>query len=318
MSRGRRVRISISNLLSTPARCVWLPMIYKTLGATTVVVPEIGLGTFKYEGGVEALCAGIERGAYLIDTAESYGTEEIVARAIENCRSRVFLATKVSPANFRRQALLAAAERSLYRLRTDYIDLYQLHRPNYAVPIHETMAAMEELIEQGKIRFIGVSNFSVAELKKAQCALSKNKIASNQVRYSLVERSIEPELLQYCQKNQITVMAYSPLAQGMGNIRRRDPQCHLSRVAASRGKTEAQVALNWCIAKQGVIAIPKAASRDHIVENCAASDWRLSQEEIVALDKAILFRRRGRLEAESRRFARAVLQKIGYRPAFHP
>src|SRR5207249_8002316 len=186
-------------------------MNYKFLGDTTVRLPEIGLGTFNYKGGVEPLRTAIALGAGLIDTAESYGTEEIVGEAIKGDRDRVFLTDKVSPAHFRRPDLLLAAERSLQRLRTDYIDLYQLHRPNYTVPIQETMAAMEELVEQGKIRFIGVSNFSVAELKKGQAALSKYKIVSNQVRYSLVERSIEPELLRYCQENRITVIAYSPL-----------------------------------------------------------------------------------------------------------
>src|SRR5436309_1765937 len=145
-------------------------MNYKFLGDTTVSLPEIGVGTFNYKGGVEPLRTAIALGAGLIDTAEYYGTEEIVGEAIKGNRDRVFLADKVSPAHFRRPALLLAAERSLQRLRTDYIDLYQLHRPNYTVPIQETMAAMEELVEQGKIRFIGVSNFSVAELKTTRAA----------------------------------------------------------------------------------------------------------------------------------------------------
>ena len=287
----------------------------KCLADTTVRLPEIGLGTLNYKGGVEPLRAGIALGASLIDTAESYGTEEIVGEAIRGNRDRVFLATKVSPTHFRRPALLLAAERSLQRLRTDYIDLYQLHRPNYTVSVQETMAAMEELVEQGKIRFIGVSNFSVAELKRAQAALSKYKIVSNQVRYSLVERSIEPALLRYCQENRIAVIAYSPLAKGLPHIKLRDPENILAHVAAMTGKTEAQVALNWCIAKNAVIAIPKATSIDHVVENCAASDWRLSPDQIRLLE-GIGFRRRGRLEAALRRLARRVLQRVGYRPAF--
>src|SRR5438094_9175634 len=221
-------------------------MNYKFLGDTTVSLPEIGVGTFNYKGGVEPLRTAIALGAGLIDTAESYGTEEIVGEAIKGNRDRVFVADKVSPAHFRRSALLLAAECSLQRLRTDYIDLYQLHRPNYTVPIQETMAAMEELVEQGKIRFIGVSNFSVAELKKAQAALSKYKIVSNQVRYSLVERSIELELLHYCQENRVTVIAYSPLAKGLHCIKLRDPENILVDVAAMTGKTQSQVALNWC------------------------------------------------------------------------
>jgi diketogulonate reductase-like aldo/keto reductase len=290
-------------------------MNYKCLADTTVRLPEIGLGTFNYKGGVEPLRIGIALGATLVDTAESYGTEEIVGEAIRGSRDRVFLATKVSPTHFRRPALLLAAERSLQRLRTDYIDLYQLHGPNYTVPIQETMAAMEELVEQGKIRFIGVCNFSVAEFKRAQASLSKYKIVSNQVRYSLVERSIESELLHYCQENRITVIAYSPLAKGLPHIKLRDPENILAHGAAMTGKTEAQVALNWCIVKNAVIAIPKATSIDHVVEDCAASDWRLSLDQIRLLE-GIGFRRRGRLEAALRRLARRVLQRIGYKPAF--
>jgi diketogulonate reductase-like aldo/keto reductase len=180
------------------------------------------------------------------------------------------------------------------------------------------MAAMEELVEQGKIRFIGVSNFSVAELKKAQAALSKYKIVSNQVRYSLVERSIELELLRYCQETHLTVIAYSPLAKGLHHIKLRDPKNILVHVAAMTGKTESQVALNWCISKYAVIAIPKATSIDHVVEDCAASGWRLSPDQIRLLDEGMGFCRRGRHEATLRRLARRVLQRIGYQPAFLP
>src|SRR5207247_6345529 len=163
-------------------------MICKVLGNTNICLPEVGLGTWNYKGGAEPLRRGIALGACLIDTAESYGTEEIVGEAVKDLRDRVFIATKALPRHFRHTDLLMAADRSLKRLRTDHIDLYQLHWPNYAVPIEETMAAMEALVERGKVRFIGVSNFSVTDLKKAQAALSKYKIASNQVRYNLIDR----------------------------------------------------------------------------------------------------------------------------------
>ena len=156
----------------------------------------------------------------------------------------------------------------------------------------------------------------MAELKKAHAALSQYKIVSNQVRYSLVQRSIEPVLLPYCQENRITVIAYSPLAAGLHHIKLRDSENILARVAAITGKTEAQVALNWCISKDAVVAIPKATSIDHVVEDCAASDWRLSPDQIRLLDKGIGFRRRGLPEATLRRLTRRVLQSIGYQPAF--
>lgn len=293
-------------------------MNFKKLGNTSVRLSEIGLGTWHYTGGVEPIRKALALGACLIDTAESYGTEEIIGEAISDLRDLAFLATKVSPIHFKRRDLLRAADQSLQRLRTDHIDLYQLHRPNYTVAIEETMGAMEELVDAGKVRFIGVSNFSVAELRKAQAALSRYRIVANQVRHSLVERTIEPALLRYCQENQITVIAYSPLAHGMQNIKNREPKGVLSQVAAMTGKTEAQVALNWCISKDAVTAIPKANSIDHVVENCHATGWRLSPEQIQLLEERIKFRQRGDVEIALRRLARRFLQEVGYQPALRP
>jgi diketogulonate reductase-like aldo/keto reductase len=282
----------------------------KELGKTGVLLPEIGFGTWQYRDGMEPIRRAIVLGSSLIDTAESYCTEEIVGEAVKELRNRVFIATKVSPRHFRRSDVLKAADKSLERLRTDYIDLYQLHGPNCTVPIEETMGAMEELVGRGKIRFIGVSNFFVSELRKAQAALSKHRVVSNQVCYSLVDRSVEVGLLRYCKENQITVIAYSPLARGMNHIKEKDPRAILSKVATLTGKTEAQVALNWCISRENVIAIPKASSVDHVVQNCAASDWRLSPEQNRLLEEGVKFRRRGRAETALRRAARAILQRL--------
>jgi len=274
-------------------------------------LPEIGFGTWNYRGGVEPLRAAIECGARLIDTAESYGTEEIVGEAIKGRRHQVFLATKVLPRNFRRHDLIAAAERSLRRLGTDHIDLYQLHWPNLAIPIEEPMRGMEELVDAGKVRFIGVSNFSVRDLVNAQAALSRQRIATNQVRYSLIERTIEGGLLEYCQKNGITVIAYSPLAMGLENIRARDPGGVLRKAAEASGKSEAQVALNWCIHHENVIAIPKASSIEHVVENMGASGWKLRRDLAQLLEDKIRYRRRGALEMRARRVVRWGMQKLG-------
>jgi diketogulonate reductase-like aldo/keto reductase len=282
----------------------------KELGKTGILLPEIGLGTWQYSDGVEPIKKAIDLGGSLVDTAESYSTEEIVGEAVKQLRNRAFIASKVSPRHFRRCEVLMAPDKSLERFRTDYIDLYQLHGPNSTVPIEETMGAMEELVDRGKIRFIGVSNFSVSELQKAQAALSKYRVVSNQVRYSLVDRSIEVDVLRYCADNQITVIAYSPLACGINHIKEKDPHGVLDRVAALAGKTEAQVALNWCITRENVIAIPKASSVEHVVENCDASGWRLSSEQIRLLEEGVRFRRRGRAEAALRRVARAILQRL--------
>ena len=284
----------------------------KELGKTGVLLPEIGLGTWQYHGGMEPMRKAIVLGSCLVDTAESYGTEEIVSEAVKPFRNRVFIATKVSPSHFRRSDVLMAADKSLERLKTGWIDLYQLHRPNYTIPIEETMGAMAELVDRGKIRFIGVSNFSVPELQKAQLVLSKYHIVSNQVRYSLVDRTAEVDLLRYCAENRITVIAYSPLARGINHIKEKDPRAILSKVAALAGKTEAQVALNWCVSRQNVIAIPKASSVEHVIQNCEASGWQLPSEANRLLTKGVKFRRRGRAEAALRRAVRAILQRLNH------
>ena len=160
-------------------------MKYRELGSTGEMVPEIGLGTWKYQGGSEPLRKGIELGAYLIDTAEMYKTENEVGVAIKDHRDKVFLATKVLGSNLRYDEVLRAAEKSLSLLEQDVIDLYQLHWSNPSVPISETMGAMEELVERGMIRYIGVSNFSVGEMREAQQVMSKNPLVSNQVLFLL-------------------------------------------------------------------------------------------------------------------------------------
>jgi len=169
-------------------------MFTKELGKTGVQIPEVGLGTWHYHAGPEPLRQGLDAGACFIDTAESYDTEEVVRQAMGQHRDEVFLASKVSPSNFRRADLLKAAEGSLRRLGTDRIDLYQLHKPNDAIPLEETLGAMEELVDAGKVRFIGVSNFSQSELQRAQRAMRMHPIVSNQMRYNLghVFKPMEP------------------------------------------------------------------------------------------------------------------------------
>ncbi len=286
-------------------------MLLRELGNSGIRLPEIGFGTWNYGGGVEPLRTAIEYGACLIDTAEAYGTEEIVGKAIKGQRDRGFLATKVLPRNFRECDLIAAAERSLRRLGTDYIDLYQLHWPNLTIPIEEPMKGMEKLVDEGKVRSIGVSNFSVRDLIKAQAALAKQRIVANQVRYSLVERTIEGGLLQNCQKNGITVIAYSPLATGLGNIRAADPKGVVRKVAEASCKSSAQVALNWCISKEDVIAIPKASTVAHVLEDIGASGWKLKPELAQLLEERMRYRRRGALEIGARRAVRWGMQMIG-------
>lgn len=286
-------------------------MEFRKLGATAVNLPVIGLGTWQYNGGIQPLRTGIALGARFIDTAEAYGTEEVVGEAIRKIRKDVFLATKVSPRHFRYSEVIDAVDRSLSRLQTDYIDLYQLHWPNYTVPIEETMGAMERLVESGKIRFIGVSNFMLADLEAARKVLVKSSIVSNQVRYNLIDRTIERDLLPYCREHNITIIAHSPLATGLSNLSARDPENILGQLAGRRSKTIAQIAIDWCLAKPGVVTIPKASSPEHVRENCEAFDAPLPDQELRLLDTQVKFRCRGRLELGLRRVVRHALQIAG-------
>lgn len=283
----------------------------KQLGNTGVQVPELALGTWQYRGSAETLRAGIDLGGSLIDTAEAYGTEPVVGEAIRGIRDRVFLASKVSPRHFRRHHVIKAAECSLKQLNTDYLDIYQLHWPNYTVPIGETMSAMERLVETGKVRFIGVSNFTLAELRRAQSVLSNARIVSNQVRYSLVDRTPEAGLLQYCAAQQISLLAFSPLATGFSHMRSCDPDDVLGQVAAAVGKSRVQVALSWCVSHPAVIAIFKADKVEHIREDCAASGCELSAEQLRLLETRIRHSSRSRPEQALRRLARRTLQYVG-------
>ena len=265
-------------------------MEYRELGGTGEMVSEVGLGTWKYRGGPEPLRKGIELGANLIDTAEMYRTEDAVGEAISGRRGKVFLATKVLGSNLKYDAVLRAAEKSLRLLNDEVIDLYQIHWANQGVPIAETMKAMEELVDQGAVRHIGVSNFSVAELREAQQAMTKYPVVSNQVLYNLKKRQIERDLIPYCVENKITVIAYTPLADGSlsGRSRFRPDKggAVLEQVATDVGKTPAQVALNWCLSRPNVIVIPKTNSVDRTVENCGASGWSLDPAQVAALDAA--------------------------------
>jgi len=262
----------------------------KPLGKAGVMLPEIGLGTWNYTGGVEPLRKGIELGAFLIDTAEGYHTEDVVGQAIKGIRDRVFIATKVSGRHLRYDEVLRAAEGSLRLLDTDYIDLYQIHWPNPDVPIKETMRAMERLVDSGQVRWIGVSNFSIEELMEAQATMTKYPIVSNQVLYNLNSREIERDLLPYSEKHDITILAYTPLDNGRlatkSRLRRRRGMKLLEQIGRETGKTPAQVALNWCTSHPNVIAIPKSNSVARTIENCRASGWRLSQTQIRLLNEA--------------------------------
>jgi myo-inositol catabolism protein IolS len=208
--------------------------------------------------------------------------------------------------------VLRAAEGSLKRLNTDFIDLYQIHWPSWYYPLEETMRALEKLVEEGKVRYLGLSNFSPPLIREARRALARAEIISNQVRYNLVQREIEKGILPYCKRRGISIIAWSPLAKGLltgkfheGNLpqdelRKEDPLFAkrenlqqalklvevLKEIALNHGKTVAQVALNWLIAQPGVIAIPGAKRPAQVEENARACGWKLSEEEQERIAKA--------------------------------
>jgi diketogulonate reductase-like aldo/keto reductase len=256
--------------------------------ANGVRVPVIGQGTWmmgevrsRREAEVAALRLGLDLGMTLIDTAEMYadgGAEEVVAEAIAGRRDDVFLVTKVLPQNASRAGTIQAAERSLKRLRTDRIDLYLLHWDG-PYPLRDTFEAFEKLRASGKIGAFGVSNFDAALMQEAWKLDAGRDVAANQVLYNLTRRSIEWRLLDACARKGVLVMAYSPLEQG-----RLDFGGAVARAARKLGVTPAQVALAWTIRRDGVIAIPKASSPEHVRENAGAAAVRLSDDALGLLD----------------------------------
>ena len=250
-------------------------------------VPTIGQGTWymgddpgNQRAEVAALQQGIELGMTLVDTAEMYaegGAEKVVGKAIAGRRDKVFLVSKVYPHNASRRGVPEACERSLKRLGTDCIDLYLLHwRGQY--PLEETVEAFERLIEQGKIRRWGVSNFDLDDLHE----LNNPACATNQVLYNPAERGIEFDLLPWSQAQHMPTIAYCPLAQA-GRLLR-DPV--LAQIGERHGATPAQVSLAWVTRQEGVIAIPKAVSPAHVQQNAAAADLVLSEQDLQEIDRA--------------------------------
>jgi len=271
-------------------------MLKKPFGKTGEKVSEIGLGTFydarwiilamlgfksREERKLEALKVGLEGGINLIDTAEIYKTEPLVAKAIKGIkREDLFIVTKVWSNHLRREALLKALDSSLKRLEVKYVDLYLVHWPNPRIPISETMGAMEEAIDKGKTRYIGLSNFSLKQIIEAQEALRKYEIVSVQLEYNLMNRKVEKDILPYCERNGIAFMAYYPLAHGK-LLKKRDK---LKELCEKYNKTLAQIALNWLASKEKVFPIPRASNPYHVKENLGASGWRLSEEDIKKLE----------------------------------
>ncbi|HZV77320.1 MAG TPA: aldo/keto reductase [Candidatus Babeliales bacterium] len=270
-------------------------MRFQLFGTTGAIVPVIGQGTWNLpESGARlreaqrAILRGIELGMVHLDTAEMYGAgrvEELLGETIAGIpRERLFIASKVLPSNASYSGTLAAADRSLRKLRCDYLDLYLLHWPG-SEPLQETMRAFETLVEQGKTRFVGVSNFDADEMVEAASYLRATPLACNQVLYHLCERGIEHAVLPAARDRGIAVVAYTPLGRG-AFLRAAKGKETLGRIARKHAATVRQVALAFLTREPSLFAIPKAANVEHVEENARAADVSLDSADLAAIEQA--------------------------------
>lgn len=253
-------------------------------------IPVLGQGTWhlgedplRRVDELAAIRLGIELGMTLIDTAEMYGegeSERLVGEAIRGHRDDVFLVSKVLPHHATRRGTVAACNGSLHRLGTEQLDLYLLHWRG-AVPLEATLEGFDVLLQAGKIRYWGVSNFDLSDMEELVGLPGGAAVTTDQVLYNLAKRGIEWDLMPWCRSRGIPIMAYSPIEQG-----RLVGIPELERVAARHRATPAQVALAWVIAHDLVTAIPKAGDPRHVSENRAAVDLRLTEEDLAELDEA--------------------------------
>ncbi len=270
-----------------------------TLGGGGPSVAAIGQGTMGIGGFfgraedndsecIRLLRLGIDLGMTLVDTAEVYGdghAEELVGRAVAGVRDKVTIVTKFSAEHSRAADVIAAAERSLKRLGTDYIDVYMPHWPNPQIPVAETLEALDRLVAAGKVKDIGLSNFGAADAAQAAMQLRHGSLACLQNEYSLIERSVEDTILPFCAQQQITLMAYSPYCQGklLSRSQRTEP---LFVMAADYGISAAQLALAWLLRSASVLVIPKAAHEENMRANAAVLTLKVAQADLDALSVA--------------------------------
>lgn len=265
----------------------------RSFGPAQSGISVIGQGTWNLElapraDAIRTLQRGIDRGMTHIDTAEMYGSgraEALTGEAIAGRRDKVFIVSKVLPSNASRKGTLAACERTLKYLKTDYLDCYLLHwRGSYS--LEDTFAAFEELKAAGKIKSWGVSNFDEDDLEEALRVAGKGKIACNQVLYHLRERAIEHAVIPWCEKNGVAVVAYSPFGQMASPSPSSPGGKILGEIASAHNATPRQIALAFLTRKKSVLAIPKASKVAHAEENAGAGDLELTAKEIEQIEKA--------------------------------
>ncbi|HWQ17846.1 MAG TPA: aldo/keto reductase [Sulfolobales archaeon] len=260
----------------------------KPLGRTGETVPAIGIGTWRinnYSMAETALIRAIEVGMNLIDTAEMYANgeaERLVGRVCRiTGRDRVFIVTKILPDRFSDQSkVIKALEASLRRLGTSYVDLVLIHWPRPGISIERQIQFLEATAEAGMARFIGVSNFGLENLSRAIKATKKHEIVANQVKYSVLDKQVEKDLLGFSIENKILIQAYTPLE--WGGVAKNET---VVSIAKKHGKTPIQVALNYLISRPMVMAIPKTERVERVEEFRGSMGWRLSAEDIEVLEK---------------------------------
>jgi diketogulonate reductase-like aldo/keto reductase len=261
-------------------------------------LPIFGLGTWQMGGrethdpanndeqDIAAIQEAIQLGITHIDTAESYAdgyTEILVGKAIKNIdRSSLFITSKIRPRNLRYDDVLKSCTESLKRLQTDYLDLYMIHKPNDEISIAETMSALDRLVTEGLVKYIGVSDFGTARFIEAQ-KHTNNKIVVNQVYYNLIIRGPEHEgMLRHCQENDVLLQAYRPLEKGSMLT---DAPAVLNELAKKYQKTPAQIAINWLLSQENVTTLSKSSSSAHLQENLGAVGWQMDAVDIEKLRK---------------------------------
>ncbi len=258
-----------------------------------ILMPRLGQGTWymgedpkKREDEISSLRLGIELGMTLIDTAEMYGeglSEELIGEAIKDtAREGLFLVSKVYPHNAGRKNIFNSCRKSLERLGTDYLDMYLLHWRG-RVPLSETVAYMEELKKEGFIRNWGVSNFDTDDMEELLSVPYGENCRVNQVLYNLGSRGIEYDLLPFMKSNGMATMAYCPMAHDRHTRKKIADNAEVKEISSRLGITPEQLMLSFVLSNEGVCAIPKASSPQHVRENAAAFNISLSPEDIKKL-----------------------------------
>ena len=280
-------------------------MLYREFGKSGFKTSVIGMGTyydalwiatamiFKLQRSaakkLDALNTGLDNGINFIDTAELYQSETIVAKAIKGRkRDELFIATKVWSNHLSADKIEKSCMKSLSRLDTSYIDLYQIHFPSTRTPLRETIGAMEKLVSEGKIRNIGISNFSYNQMIEAESALKSQELCSTQMNYNMLRRDVEREILPHCEKEKIAMIPYYPLAHGkLGKENGLGKGEAIDKILKNhKGLSYSQLALSWLVTRSDVnFPIPRASRSSHVKDNALAGDVLLTPEEMKTLEE---------------------------------